>query len=106
MKILLLVVARAGDLDVFGRHLLPEGIAVVKLLGPPTISGGNPRSIDRMMAASSRRFPFGGIIFGVVHRPRDQWMVSMVERCSIYCIDDDEYRRHGAAESRRHTRDD
>ena len=33
-------------------------------------------------------------------------MVSMVERCCIYRIDDGESRRRGAAEYRRRTRDD
>jgi hypothetical protein len=52
------------------RHPLHEGTIEVKFNTSFCISansGGNPRSVDQMMAALLRHFRLGGIILGVVH---------------------------------------
>ena len=50
------------------RHPLHEGIIEVKRPRPSATSGGNPRSMDRMMSALLRRLPLGGIIWGGMHQ--------------------------------------
>ena len=42
------------------HRFLHEGIIEVKFPTPPSTSGGNPRSADRMTAAFMCRYPLGG----------------------------------------------
>jgi hypothetical protein len=51
-----------------------EAIIEVNLLAPFATSGGNPRSVDRMMVVLLRHYPLGGIIHVVL-----QWMKGTVD---------------------------
>ena len=62
-------------------------------------SGGNPKSVDRMIAAFMCRYPLGGGILGDALRLRDQRMASSVERCFFLHIRGGGSWWNGAAEA-------
>ena len=72
----------------------------MKLPTPLNTSGGNPRSADRMLAASMCLTPLGAAFLEVHSASRDQRTTSLVERCFILHIDGDGSRRLGAVQIR------
>ena len=69
-------------------------------------SGGNPRSVDRMMAALWCRFLLGGVIHGGTHGLGEQRTVSLVEWYFILYIDGVLSLRRGTVEIRSPMRGD
>ena len=100
--VLLPVKAMIDDDGAFGVILLVEAI----VLQPPFPCSGalgetlDPGLPDRTLATLWCRFPPGGIVFGALSARSD---LEVERRCS-YRINDDQFRRHGAAEIRIRTR--